>query len=37
MCREITLSPNANDTIEFSLAWDMPKIRFHKKVKEYKR
>lgn len=37
ICRQITLSPNTSDTIEFALAWDMPKIHFFKKMKEYKR
>lgn len=37
ICGQIKVAPQSNGDLEFALAWDMPKIQFHKKMKEYTR
>lgn len=37
VCGQIKVMPNSSNELEFALAWDMPKIQFHKKIKEYTR
>lgn len=34
---QIFVAPQSSGEFEFVLAWDMPKIQFHKKIKEYTR
>lgn len=35
VCNQATVKPQATINLEFALAWDMPKISFHKKIKQH--
>lgn len=37
VCGQVTVQPQTYDDLEFALAWDMPVINFHKKIKQYTR
>lgn len=37
ICGVVKVMPHTSTDLEFALAWDMPKIQFHKKIKEYTR
>lgn len=37
ICKQIKVMPHNSNDLEFALSWDMPKIQFHKKIKEYNR
>lgn len=37
VCSQTTVKPEEEVDLEFALAWDMPKISFHKKMKEHTR
>lgn len=35
VCSQICVKPQSQEDLEFALAWDMPIIKFYKKMKEY--
>lgn len=35
VCCQATVKPQEATDLEFALAWDMPKISFHKKMKQH--
>lgn len=37
VCGQIKANAQSEMDIEFVLAWDMPRIHFHKKIKQYSR
>lgn len=37
ICGQVKVMPQSSADLEFALAWDMPKIQFRKKIKEYTR
>lgn len=37
ICGQVKVMPHSSAELEFALAWDMPKIQFRKKIKEYTR
>lgn len=37
VCSQTTVNPQTEVGLEFALAWDMPKISFHKKIKQHTR
>lgn len=37
VCSQTTVKPGATTDLEFALAWDIPKIEFHKKIAQHTR